>query len=61
MYLRCPSAKTVSNARELLPEPETPVITTSWSRGIARSTLWRLCSRAPVIRMVGFEGVGMAE
>src|SRR6266850_1029388 len=37
----------VSNASEDLPEPDSPVITTSWSRGISRSTFLRLCSRAP--------------
>src|SRR6266850_5597805 len=37
----------VSKASDDLPEPESPVITTSWSRGISRSTFWRLCSRAP--------------
>src|SRR5262245_35188378 len=37
----------VSNASEDLPEPESPVITTSWSRGISRSMFLRLCSRAP--------------
>ena len=30
-----------------LPLPDSPVITTSWSRGISRSTFCRLCSRAP--------------
>src|SRR4029453_3969419 len=37
----------VSNASDDLPEPDSPVITTSWSRGISRSTFLRLCSRAP--------------
>src|SRR6185312_9758720 len=37
----------VSNASEDLPEPERPVITVSESRGIATSTFFRLCSRAP--------------
>ena len=37
----------VSNARLDLPEPESPVITTSLSRGISTSTFLRLCSRAP--------------
>src|SRR3989442_6882158 len=37
----------VSKASEDLPEPESPVITTSWSRGISRSMFLRLCSRAP--------------
>src|ERR1700729_884820 len=40
----------VSNASEDLPEPDRPVNTTSLSRGISRSTFFRLCSRAP--RMV---------
>ena len=39
----------VSKASEDLPEPESPVNTTSWSRGISRSTFLRLCSRAPRI------------
>src|SRR5207249_3318888 len=39
----------VSKASEDLPEPESPVKTTSWSRGISRSTPLRLCSRAPRI------------
>src|SRR3990170_3580569 len=37
----------VSNASDDFPEPETPVITTSLSRGISRSIPFRLCSRAP--------------
>src|SRR6202162_532359 len=40
----------VSNASDDLPEPDRPVNTTSWSRGIDTSTFLRLCSRAP--RMV---------
>src|SRR6185437_9651443 len=40
----------VSNASEDLPEPDRPVNTTKRSRGISRSTFFRLCSRAP--RMV---------
>src|SRR5258707_2772045 len=40
----------VSKASEDLPEPDRPVNTTSWSRGMATSTFLRLCSRAP--RMV---------
>src|ERR1700716_2342417 len=40
----------VSKASEDLPEPESPVKTTSLSRGISRSMFLRLCSRAP--RMV---------
>src|SRR6185312_4813871 len=40
----------VSKASEDLPEPDRPVNTTSWSRGMATSMFFRLCSRAP--RMV---------
>src|SRR5215471_5005915 len=39
----------VSKASEDLPEPESPVNTTSRSRGISRSMFLRLCSRAPRI------------
>src|SRR6185312_2798541 len=41
----------VSKARLDLPEPESPVITTSRSRGRSRSMFLRLCSRAPRIEM----------
>src|SRR5271166_2271085 len=37
----------VSNARDDLPEPDSPVITVSLSRGMRTSTFLRLCSRAP--------------
>src|SRR5829696_9285386 len=37
----------VSNASDDLPEPDSPVMTTSASRGIATVTSLRLCSRAP--------------
>ena len=60
MYLRWPSAKIVSNASELLPEPETPVITTSLSRGISTERFLRLCSRAPRTR-IDFSGVAMGR
>src|SRR4029079_7361402 len=49
-YLRCASAYNVPNASDDLPEPETPVNTTSASRGISTSTFLRLCSRAPRTR-----------
>ncbi len=39
----------VSKASEDLPEPDRPVNTTSWSRGMATSMFLRLCSRAPRI------------
>src|SRR5436309_7550624 len=51
MYFRCPSAKTVSKARVDLPDPDKPVTTTSWSRGMSIERFLRLCSRAPRIRM----------
>src|SRR5690606_5408822 len=41
----------VSKASELFPEPDRPVMTTSFSRGMSRSTPLRLCSRAPRTRM----------
>jgi hypothetical protein len=41
----------VSNASELLPEPDSPVITTSALRGRSTSIDFRLCSRAPRMRM----------
>src|SRR5688500_16417278 len=37
----------VSKASEDLPDPDSPVITTSWSRGSSTSMFLRLCSRAP--------------
>ena len=48
----------VSKASEDLPEPESPVNTTRASRGISRSTFFRLCSRAPRtwIVLVGSDG-----
>src|SRR5918999_6340072 len=42
----------VSKASEDLPEPDSPVITTSESRGSSTVTSLRLCSRAPVTTMV---------
>src|SRR5882724_2245904 len=39
----------VSKASDDFPEPDSPVKTTSRSRGISRSTFLRLCSRAPRI------------
>src|SRR5688572_18727288 len=37
----------VSKASEDLPDPDSPVITTSWSRGRSTSMFLRLCTRAP--------------
>src|SRR5262245_46623255 len=42
----------VSNARLDLPEPDSPVITTSLSRGISREMFFRLCTRAPFTAIV---------
>src|SRR3954452_16262163 len=41
----------VSKASEDLPEPESPVTTTSRSRGRSSEMFLRLCSRAPRIEM----------
>ena len=48
----------VSNAREDLPEPERPVITTSLSLGMVTSTFLRLCSLAPFIT-ISLIGIGI--
>src|SRR5215475_6401246 len=44
---RCDSAAIVSNTRELLPEPETPVNTVTRRFGSSTLTSFRLFSRAP--------------
>src|ERR1700732_317323 len=41
----------VSKARLDLPEPLTPVMTTSWLRGILTYKFLRLCCRAPLTMM----------
>ena len=46
-----PSAYSVSKARLDLPEPDSPVITTSRLRGMSRSMFFRLCVRAPRTRI----------
>src|SRR4051812_27402635 len=51
LIIRCDSAAIVSNTRELLPEPETPVNTVSRRFGISTSTSLRLFSRAPSTRI----------
>src|ERR1700690_2850600 len=56
----------VSKARDDLPEPDRPVITTSRSRGISTSMFLRLCSRAPLttilsIACVTSSGTGKDE
>ncbi len=55
-YRRCPSAYTVSNASEDLPDPDTPVTTVNFSCGISRDTPLRLCTRALRMRMESFTG-----
>src|SRR3954451_24401090 len=42
----------VSKARLDLPDPDSPVTTTSLSRGISTLTFLRLCTRAPCTAMV---------
>ena len=59
MYRRCPSAKIVSKASELFPDPLTPVRTTSRSRGMSRSTSRRLCTRAPRIAIAASDPLDM--
>src|SRR3954471_13593509 len=49
----------VSKASDDLPEPDSPVITVSLSRGISTSTFFRLCSRAP--RMEMFFSIGLGQ
>src|SRR3990167_8894988 len=51
-YLRCPSAKIVSNAREDFPLPESPVKTTILLRGISTEIFFRLCVRAPLMTIL---------
>jgi len=46
-YRLCPSAYIVSKASDDLPDPDNPVITTSFSLGISRETFFKLCSLAP--------------
>src|SRR5215207_4740056 len=46
----------VSKASDDFPEPDSPVNTTSLSRGITRSTFLRLCSRAPRTAMTRASG-----
>jgi hypothetical protein len=49
--MRWPSAKSVSNASELFPEPDKPVITTSLFLGIATLKFLRLLTRALFMMM----------
>src|SRR5262249_15442061 len=46
----------VSKASEDLPQPDSPVNTTRWSRGISTSMFLRLCSRAPRIAITRASG-----
>src|SRR3989338_2383480 len=48
-YLRCPSAKIVSNAKDDFPLPESPVNTTILFRGISTVMFLRLWVRAPLM------------
>src|SRR5690606_40559020 len=51
-YRRWPSANRVSIVRDDFPDPETPVTTTSLLRGMPTLTFFRLCTRAPLIRII---------
>ena len=51
----------MSKASDDLPEPETPVMTTSLFLGISRVTFFRLCSRAPRTEMLSMGPVILAE
>src|SRR5260221_12326588 len=42
----------LSKASADFPDPDSPVMTTSWSWGISMSTFLRLCSRAPRTAMI---------
>src|SRR5579875_1617914 len=53
-YRRWPSAYTVSNASELLPEPDTPLTTVKALCGISTSIPLRLWVRAPRIVIWSF-------
>src|SRR6185312_12464535 len=46
----------VSKARDDLPEPESPVMTMSLSRGSSTSMFLRLCSRAPLTTILSISG-----
>ena len=46
MYFLCPSAKIVSKAKEVFPEPETPEITTNLFRGIFKLIFCKLFTLA---------------
>lgn len=53
----------MSNARVLLPDPETPVITTRLFLGIVTSMFFRLCSLAPLTTILssGFDAISEFE
>ena len=55
---RCPSAKSVSKAREDFPLPEMPVMITKRFRGISSVMSLRLLTFAPLMMM--FPSVGIA-
>ena len=49
--MRCPSAKSVSKAKEDLPEPDKPVMTTKAFRGMATLRCFRLLTCAFLIKI----------
>ena len=51
-YLLWPSAYIVSKAKVDLPDPDKPVITINLSLGISKFIFFKLCSLAPLIRIL---------
>ena len=52
--MRCPSAKSVSKAKEDFPEPDRPVTTTNLFLGMATLRLFRLLTRAFLMMIKSF-------
>lgn len=52
--MRCPSAKSVSKAKEDLPDPESPVMTTKAFLGMATLKCFRLLTWAFLIKIKSF-------
>src|SRR5438128_11456929 len=61
MYRRCPSAYRVSNASELFPEPDGPVMTMSARCGSSTVMPCRLFCRALTMRIIGGKHSGFGE
>src|SRR6266404_6548199 len=61
MYRRCPSAYRVSNASELFPEPDGPVMTMSARCGSSTVIPCRLFCRALTMRIIWRKHSGFGE